>query len=118
MSTSKPFMNRDLHKFFKNDLKQLREVKPLGKALFICCSTVLQNGQNIKLQRAGLTGRNSKITTSSLVTARTWMTAKSYVIRNVYSNVAENSFVKENETLDFSIVSKRQHIQGEQSSPI
>ena len=33
MSTSKPFINRDLHKFFKNDVKQLREVKPLGKAL-------------------------------------------------------------------------------------
>ena len=33
MSASKTFIKRDLHKFFKDDLKQLREVKPLGKAL-------------------------------------------------------------------------------------
>ena len=33
MSTSKTFIKRDLHKLFKDDLKQLREVKPLGKAL-------------------------------------------------------------------------------------
>ena len=32
MSTSKTFNKRDLYKFFKNDLKQLREIKPLGKA--------------------------------------------------------------------------------------
>ena len=32
MSTLKAFFKRDLYKFFKNDLKQLREVKPLGKA--------------------------------------------------------------------------------------
>lgn len=33
MSASKTFIKRDLHKFFKNYLKQLREVKPLEKAL-------------------------------------------------------------------------------------
>ena len=33
LSTSKTFIKKDLHKFFKDDLKQLREVKPLGKAL-------------------------------------------------------------------------------------
>ena len=32
MSTSKTFIKRDFYKFFKNDLKQLREVKPPGKA--------------------------------------------------------------------------------------
>ena len=34
MSTSngKTFIKRDLNKFFKNDVKQQREVKPLGKA--------------------------------------------------------------------------------------
>ena len=32
MSISKTFIKGDLYKFFKNDLKQLREVKPLGKA--------------------------------------------------------------------------------------
>ena len=32
MSTSKAFIKRDLHKFFKNNFKKLREVKPLGKA--------------------------------------------------------------------------------------
>ena len=31
MSTLKAFIKRDLHKFCKNDLKQLREVKPQGK---------------------------------------------------------------------------------------
>jgi len=72
----------------------------------------------MKLATAGLTGRNSKITTSRLVTARTWMIVRSYVFKNVYINVVEKSFVKEYEILDFSIVSKRQHIQGEQSSPI
>ena len=46
------------------------------------------------------------------------MIVKRYVIRDVYINLAVNSFVKENEILDFSIVSKRQHIQGEQSLPI
>lgn len=30
MSTSKTSIKRDFYKFFKNDLKQLREVKPLG----------------------------------------------------------------------------------------
>ena len=33
MSTSKTFIKRDFYKFFKNDLKQLREVKPPGKAV-------------------------------------------------------------------------------------
>ena len=32
MSTSETFLKRDFYRFFKNDLKQLREVKPLGKA--------------------------------------------------------------------------------------
>ena len=32
MSTSKTFTEKDLYKFFENDLKQQREVKPLGKA--------------------------------------------------------------------------------------
>ena len=32
MSTTKTVIKRDLHKFVKNDLKQLREVKSLGKA--------------------------------------------------------------------------------------
>ena len=32
MSTSKTFIKRDLYKFFKNNLKQLREVNLLGKA--------------------------------------------------------------------------------------
>ena len=59
-----------------------------------------------------------KIAASRLTMTCTWMIVKSYVIRNVYINVAVNSFVKENEILDFSIVSKRQHIQGEQSLPI
>jgi len=66
----------------------------------------------------GLTGRKSKITASRLTTTCTWMIVKSYVIRDVYINVAVNSFVKENEILDFSIVNKGQHIQGEQSLPI
>ena len=46
------------------------------------------------------------------------MIVKSYVVRDIYINEAVDSFVKENEILDFSIVSKRQHIQGEQSLPI
>ena len=54
-----------------------------------------------------------------LATAGTWMIVKGYVVRDIcYINVAVNSFVKENEILDFSIVSKRQHIQGEKSLPI
>ena len=32
MSTSKTFIKRDLYKFFKNNLNQLREVKSLGKS--------------------------------------------------------------------------------------
>ena len=32
MSTSKTFMIRDFYRFFKNNLEQLRDVKPLGKA--------------------------------------------------------------------------------------
>ena len=46
------------------------------------------------------------------------MIVKSYIIRDIYINVAVNSFEKEKEILDFSIVSKRQYIQGEQSLPI
>ena len=44
MSTSKTFIKRDFNKLFKNDVKQLREVKPLGKAS-------LQYGQNMKLAK-------------------------------------------------------------------
>ena len=46
------------------------------------------------------------------------MIVQSYVLRDVNISVAVNSFVKENEIPDFSIESKRQHIQGEQCLPI
>ena len=50
--------------------------------------------------------------------APTWMIVEGYVISNVYISIIYSTrFVKENEILDFSIVSKRQHIQGKQSLP-
>ena len=120
MSTSKTFIKRDLYKFFKKILIQLIEVKPLGKSSLhkLFHSFTIRTKLIWSLQSAGLPGRKSKITASRLTMTCTWMIVKSYVIRNVYISVAVNSFVKENEILDFSIVSKRQHIQGEQSLPI
>ena len=102
-------------KFFKNNCKQLREVTPLGTASLHKLSPPPRTDKIWSLQSAGLTGRNSKIAASWdwPRCVCTWMIVKSYVVRDIYSNEAVDSFVKENEILDFWIVSKRQHIQGE-----
>ena len=68
-------IKRDFYVFFKNDFKELREVKLLGKATLHVVFHSFNNTNKIwGLKSTGLTGRNSKITASRLAAACTWMT--------------------------------------------
>ena len=121
MSTSngKTFIKRDLNKFFKNDVKQQREVKPLGKAslhkLFHSFTIWAKyEACKVLLVLQAWKVRQQPVDWPRCVRGQI---VKSCVIRDIYINVAVNSFVRENKILDFSLVSKRQHIQGIAVSP-